>query len=45
MVLQAEVGRRVFADNPNYAHQALASIEPAGRAALDELPLAPRAAA
>ena len=37
MVLQAGVGRRVFADNPDYAHQALASIETSGRAALDEL--------
>jgi signal transduction histidine kinase len=37
MVLQAGVGRRVFADNPGYAHEALASIETAGRAALDEL--------
>ena len=37
MVLQAGVGRRVFADNPAYAHEALASIETAGRASLDEL--------
>jgi signal transduction histidine kinase len=37
MVLQAGVGRRVFADNPTYAHEALVSIETAGRAALDEL--------
>jgi signal transduction histidine kinase len=37
MVLQAGVGRRVFADNPGYAHEALASIETAGRASLDEL--------
>jgi signal transduction histidine kinase len=37
MVLQAGVGRRVFADNPTYAHEALTSIETAGRAALDEL--------
>ncbi|MGK5169274.1 sensor histidine kinase [Geodermatophilus sp. CPCC 205761] len=37
MVLQAGVGRRVFADNPAYAHEALGSIETAGRAALDEL--------
>ncbi len=37
MVLQAGVGRRVFADNPGYAHQALASIETSGRAALEEL--------
>jgi signal transduction histidine kinase len=37
MVLQAGVGRRVFADNPAFAHEALASIETVGRAALDEL--------
>ncbi|MGY1672431.1 sensor histidine kinase [Geodermatophilus sp. SYSU D00710] len=37
MVLQAGVGRRVFADNPTYAQEALTSIETAGRAALDEL--------
>jgi signal transduction histidine kinase len=37
MVLQAGVGRRVFADNPDFAHQALASIETVGRAALEEL--------
>ena len=37
MVLQAGVGRRVFADNPDYAHRALASIETSGRAALDEI--------
>ena len=37
MVLQAGVGRRVFADNPAYAHEALVSIETAGRASLDEL--------
>jgi signal transduction histidine kinase len=37
MVLQAGVGRRVFADNPTYAREALQSIETAGRAALDEL--------
>ena len=37
MVLQAGVGRRVFTDNPDYARQALASIETSGRAALDEL--------
>jgi signal transduction histidine kinase len=37
MVLQAGVGRRVFADNPTYAREALASIETAGRAAVDEL--------
>jgi signal transduction histidine kinase len=37
MVLQAGVGRRVFADNPTYAHEALASIETAGRAAVEEL--------
>jgi signal transduction histidine kinase len=37
MVLQAGVGRRVFADNPAFAQQALSSIETVGRAALDEL--------
>jgi signal transduction histidine kinase len=37
MVLQAGVGRRVFADNPTFAQQALGSIESVGRAALDEL--------
>src|SRR6059058_4570801 len=37
MVLQAGVGRRVFAHNPDYAQGALASIETSGRAALDEL--------
>ena len=37
MVLQAGVGRRVFADNPTYAQEALTSIETAGRASLDEL--------
>jgi signal transduction histidine kinase len=37
MVLQAGVGRRVFADNPSYAQEALSSIETVGRAALDEL--------
>jgi signal transduction histidine kinase len=37
MVLQAGVGRRVFADNPAYAQEALVSIETAGRASLDEL--------
>jgi signal transduction histidine kinase len=37
MVLQAGVGRRVFADNPAFAREALASIESVGRAALDEL--------
>jgi signal transduction histidine kinase len=37
MVLQAGVGRRVFADNPTFAQQALSSIETVGRAALDEL--------
>jgi signal transduction histidine kinase len=31
------VGRRVFADNPDYARQALATIETSGRTALDEL--------
>jgi signal transduction histidine kinase len=37
MVLQAGVGRRVFADNPRFAQEALSSIETVGRAALDEL--------
>jgi signal transduction histidine kinase len=37
MVLQAGVGRRVFADNPTFAQEALGSIETVGRAALDEL--------
>jgi signal transduction histidine kinase len=37
MVLQAGVGRRVFADNPGYAQEALSSIEVTGRSALDEL--------
>jgi len=37
MVLQAGVGRRVFADNPAYAQEALVSIETVGRGALEEL--------
>jgi signal transduction histidine kinase len=37
MVLQAGVGRRVFADNPAFAQEALSSIETVGRASLDEL--------
>ena len=37
MVLQAGVGRRVFAENPAFAHEALASIESVGRGALEEL--------
>jgi signal transduction histidine kinase len=37
IVLQAGVGRRVFADNPTFAQEALSSIETIGRAALDEL--------
>jgi signal transduction histidine kinase len=37
MVLQAGVGRRVFSENPTFAHQALSSIEKVGRDALDEL--------
>nr|WP_281371685.1 histidine kinase [Petropleomorpha daqingensis] len=37
MVLQAGVGRRVFADNPAFAREALLSIETVGRAALEEL--------
>src|SRR6478752_4543203 len=39
MVLQAGVGRRVFANNPTFAQEALSSIETVGRAALDELNL------
>src|SRR4029453_13473148 len=34
MVLQAGVGRRVFADNPTFAQEALSSIETVGRAPL-----------
>ena len=37
MVLQAGVGRRVFTENPAFAHEALASIETVGRGALEEL--------
>ncbi len=37
MVLQAGVGRRVFADDPEYARQALECVESLGRGALDEL--------
>jgi signal transduction histidine kinase len=37
MVLQAGVGRRVFADNPSFAREALVSIETVGRVALEEL--------
>ena len=37
MVLQAGVGRRVFAENPAFAHEALTSIETVGRGALEEL--------
>jgi signal transduction histidine kinase len=37
MVLQAGVGRRVFTENPTFAHEALASIETVGRGALVEL--------
>ncbi|GAA1401369.1 sensor histidine kinase [Catellatospora coxensis] len=37
MVMQAGVGRRVFADNPEFAAQALAHIETVGRDALGEL--------
>ncbi|RFU22710.1 histidine kinase [Geodermatophilus marinus] len=37
MVMQAGVGRRVFADNPAFAREALESIETVGRTALDEL--------
>jgi signal transduction histidine kinase len=37
MVLQAGVGRRVFAENPDFAQQALTSVESVGRGALVEL--------
>ena len=37
MVLQAGVGRRVFTENPGFAHEALTSIETVGRGALEEL--------
>jgi signal transduction histidine kinase len=37
IVLQAGVGRRVFAQNPDYAHEALTTIESVGRGALGEL--------
>ncbi len=37
MVMQAGVGRRVFADNPEFARDALRHIETVGREALDEL--------
>jgi signal transduction histidine kinase len=37
MVMQAGVGRRVFADNPEFAAQALGHIETVGRDALGEL--------
>ncbi|GII92446.1 hypothetical protein Ssi02_26770 [Sinosporangium siamense] len=37
MVMQAGVGRRVFADNPSFSHEALTHIETVGREALDEL--------
>jgi signal transduction histidine kinase len=37
MVLQAGVGRRVFADNPDYSREALECIATLGRGALDEL--------
>ncbi len=37
MVLQAGVGRRLFADNPTFAQEALGSIETVGRVALEEL--------
>ncbi|MGY1683869.1 sensor histidine kinase [Geodermatophilus sp. SYSU D01176] len=37
MVMQAGVGRRVFADNPAFAREALESVETVGRTALDEL--------
>jgi signal transduction histidine kinase len=37
MVMQAGVGRRVFADDPAFAREALAHIETIGRDALGEL--------
>ncbi|MBO4204893.1 sensor histidine kinase [Micromonospora echinofusca] len=37
MVMQAGVGRRVFAENPQFAQEALRHIETVGRGALDEL--------
>jgi signal transduction histidine kinase len=37
MVLQAGVGRRVFAENPQFAQEALVSVETVGRSALEEL--------
>jgi signal transduction histidine kinase len=37
MVLQAGVGRRVFAENPGFVQDALRHIETVGREALDEL--------
>ncbi|MFC3985441.1 sensor histidine kinase [Streptosporangium jomthongense] len=37
MVMQAGVGRRVFAENPDFGHEALGHIETLGRGALDEL--------
>ncbi|BCJ75714.1 hypothetical protein CS0771_52580 [Catellatospora sp. IY07-71] len=37
MVMQAGVGRRVFAENPQFAAQALAHVETVGRDALGEL--------
>ena len=37
MVLQAGIGRRVFADNPAFAQEALGSVEAVGRGALEEL--------
>jgi hypothetical protein len=37
MVMQAGVGRRVFADNPDYSREALECIETLGRGALNEL--------
>ncbi|MCE0538201.1 histidine kinase [Kineosporia rhizophila] len=37
MVLQAGVGRRVFGENPEFAQEALSSVETVGRRALVEL--------
>ncbi|MFD0635793.1 histidine kinase dimerization/phosphoacceptor domain-containing protein [Catenulispora yoronensis] len=37
MVMQAGVGRRVFDENPAFAHEALGHVEGLGRSALEEL--------
>ena len=43
MVLQAGIGRRVFADNPAFAQEALGWVEAVGRGALRSSTAAPRA--